>query len=92
MNYPFPYFIQPILLSVVSKAGLLYVFQHRLNGPMQKPLNPKVTINVIDSNSNDVFMAFFIWIVTMLVSYESYLFALCPYSFVLPVDSLCLTN
>lgn len=40
---------EPILLSVVSKAGILYVFQHRLNGPMQKPLNPKVTINVTDS-------------------------------------------
>jgi len=43
---------EPILLSVVSKAGLLYVFQHRLNGPMQKPLNPKVTINIVDSKDS----------------------------------------
>jgi len=43
---------EPILLSVVSKAGLLYVFQHRLNGPMQKPLNPKVTINIVDSKAS----------------------------------------
>jgi len=43
---------EPILLSVVSKAGVLYVFQHRLNGPMQKPLNPKVTINITDSKES----------------------------------------
>jgi len=41
---------EPILLTVVSKAGILYAFQHRLNGPMQKPLNPKVTLNVVDAD------------------------------------------
>ncbi|GAB1601276.1 WD repeat-containing protein 43-like [Argonauta hians] len=38
---------QAMCLSVVTKSGLLLIFEHVLNGKMKKPIRPKVTVKVV---------------------------------------------
>ncbi|XP_035221166.1 WD repeat-containing protein 43-like [Stegodyphus dumicola] len=36
----------PLLMTVVSKDGLMHLFEHTLNGRMKKPLQPKCTVQI----------------------------------------------
>ncbi|CAG2109173.1 unnamed protein product [Medioppia subpectinata] len=42
----------PILITVVTRSGLLYIFEHILNGHRKTPINPKVTIRITTSNDS----------------------------------------
>lgn len=43
-----------VSVSVTSHDGSLYLFQHKLNGPMKKPLMPKSTLTIAESNKDSL--------------------------------------
>ncbi|OWF41846.1 WD repeat-containing protein 43-like [Mizuhopecten yessoensis] len=43
---------QSLLLTVVTKAGQVLIFEHKLNGKLKRPVRPKVTIQVATSGNN----------------------------------------
>ncbi|WAR18507.1 WDR43-like protein [Mya arenaria] len=43
---------RPLVLVVVTKCGKALIFEHRLNGKLKKPLQPKVTVQIAGEGSN----------------------------------------
>lgn len=43
-----------VMVSVTTKSGILYIFKHKLNGPVKKALVPSYSIKILDSSDNTV--------------------------------------
>ncbi|KAK2150432.1 hypothetical protein LSH36_405g01017 [Paralvinella palmiformis] len=43
---------KPLLLLVITKSGILQIFEHTLNGRMKKPVSSKVTVQIASEKSS----------------------------------------